>query len=201
MAWNDKYDVRKKRRTDKRARPAPRKYARIKQPKFNYGRKSPRRSALFLGLPFFLGAVLLGVALLNFGRSGADGGFAAADDTVLVDAQFHRCSARARDNCIIDGDTIRYRGEKIRIADIDTPEVSKPGCAREKEMGDRATDRMQALLNEGDFTLTRPAGTPNRDRYERLLRVAQRGGVSVGDTLVAEGLAEVWGGERIYWCR
>ncbi|MGB3754706.1 MAG: hypothetical protein WA954_12530 [Parerythrobacter sp.] len=63
-------------------------------------------------------------------------------------------------------------------------------------MGNLATRRMQALLNEGAFTLTRPANTPNRDRYDRLRRVAERDGRSLGDLL----LAEVWSGDRIAWC-
>ncbi len=59
---------------------------------------------------------------------------------------------------------------------------------------------MQALLNEGGVTFTRPDDTPNRDRYDRLLRVVERDGESVGAVLVDEGLAEEWGGNRIAWC-
>ncbi len=53
----------------------------------------------------------------------------------LVTAHFPRCGGGARVTCIVDGDTVWYRGEKIRIADIDTPETSRPGCARERRMG------------------------------------------------------------------
>ena len=118
----------------------------------------------------------------------------------VVGAYFTKCGSGSRITCIVDGDTIWYRGEKIRIADIDTPEVGDPGCANERSMGNRATNRMQVLLNEGSFTLTRPADTPNRDQYDRLLRVVKRDGESVGATLVREGLAEEWGGRRIAWC-
>jgi endonuclease YncB( thermonuclease family) len=36
---------------------------------------------------------------------------------------------------VVDGDTFWFRGEKIRIADIDTPELSPPRCERERERG------------------------------------------------------------------
>jgi len=113
-------------------------------------------------------------------------------------ASFTRCGRSARINCIVDGDTLWYRGEKIRIADINTPETSRPGCAAEAELGARATARLQELLNQGPFALE--AGDRDRDRYDRLLRVITRGGESIGAVLVREGLAEEWGGKRRNWC-
>ena len=59
---------------------------------------------------------------------------------------------------------------------------------------------MQALLNAGDFTLAPNPDGRDTDRYGRALRVVTRGGASLGDTLVGEGLAERWGGPRIAWC-
>ena len=38
------------------------------------------------------------------------------------------------------------------------------------------------------------------DRYGRQLRVVTRGGRSLGDVLVAEGLARPWEGSRRPWC-
>jgi micrococcal nuclease len=84
------------------------------------------------------------------------------------------------------------------VADINTPEVSEPGCAREAELGAAATDRLQALLNEGAFELENV--DRDRDQYGRLLRVVTREGESLGATMVAEGLAEEWQGYRRDWC-
>ena len=111
-----------------------------------------------------------------------------------------RCVGSVRENCIVDGDTIWLDGVKIRIADIDTPETSRPGCAREAQLGEQATVRLTELLNAAPFETVRPLGTPDRDRYDRLLREVRRDGKSLGDRLVAEGLAERWGGPRIDWC-
>jgi endonuclease YncB( thermonuclease family) len=113
-------------------------------------------------------------------------------------ALFTRCHGPVRIDCVVDGDTFWYGGEKIRIADINTPEVSKPDCAEELALGERATDRLLALLNQGPFTLE-PIDR-NRDRYGRLLRTVTRDGDSVGEVLVSEGLAEEWTGHRRYWC-
>lgn len=100
---------------------------------------------------------------------------------------------------VIDGDTFRYRGETIRVADIDTPEMHGD-CAYEVHLAARATERMEALLNAGPFEL-RPGGDGrDEDRYGRKLRVIVRDGRSVGDRLVAEGLARERTGRRRPWC-
>jgi len=68
-------------------------------------------------------------------------------------ATFRLCHYRYYPDCVVDGDTIRYRNEKIRIADINAPEVSEPQCDRELDLGEAAADRLLALLNQGRFTL------------------------------------------------
>jgi endonuclease YncB( thermonuclease family) len=111
---------------------------------------------------------------------------------------FVLCAATRQPNCVIDGDTIRYGGIKIRLADIDAPEVFSPSCPSEATRGKRATRRLLALINEGPFQLV--AGGRDEDRYGRKLRTIERGGRSLGDTLVAEGLARAWDGARRSWC-
>ena len=99
----------------------------------------------------------------------------------------------------MDGDTFWLRGEKIRIADIDTPEIGKPQCARELALGQKAKMRLQALLNAGPFEM-RPLPDREADQYGRSLRILMRNGQSIGDKLVAEGLARTWEGRRRPWC-
>jgi endonuclease YncB( thermonuclease family) len=98
---------------------------------------------------------------------------------------------------VIDGDTFLYGGEKIRIADIDTPEV-QGRCAEESALAARATDRLAVLLAQGPFTLE--SIERDEDRYGRKLRIVTRGGRSIGDQLVEEGLARTWEGRRRPWC-
>ncbi|WP_299321435.1 thermonuclease family protein [Parasphingopyxis sp.] len=111
---------------------------------------------------------------------------------------FAICGSGPRVNCVVDGDTFWMRGEKIRILDIDTPELSPPRCAEEERLGEAAKARLHALLNSGAVTLER-AGR-DRDRYDRLLRRVHVDGQPVGDMLIAEGLARPYGGGRRSWC-
>jgi len=99
---------------------------------------------------------------------------------------------------IIDGDTIEYRGQRVRIADIDTPEVHGD-CPYETELAARATRRMGQLLGAGPFEL-RPILGRDSDVYGRKLRIVLRDGQSLGQILVAEGLARPWRGHRQPWC-
>lgn len=89
-------------------------------------------------------------------------------------------------------------GTKIRIADINTPEVSDPQCTSEQALGERATDRLIALLNSGSFSLQ--SVDRDEDSFGRKLRIVTRGGESLGTALVDEGLAERWSGSRRSWC-
>lgn len=98
---------------------------------------------------------------------------------------------------VIDGDTFEHGGVRVRIADIDTPEVHGR-CAYETRLAARATARMRTLLAAGPFELHRV--DRDEDRYGRKLRIVTRGGRSLGDVLVAEGLARTWSGRREPWC-
>ncbi|MBD9635940.1 thermonuclease family protein [Ensifer sp. ENS07] len=108
------------------------------------------------------------------------------------------CGSGKRINCVVDGDTFWLRGEKVRIADVDTPEISQPSCESELQRGVAARDRLLALLNEGPFQLVVSGRAV--DRNGRQLRIVVRNGRSLGDQLVAEGLARTWDGKRRPWC-
>lgn len=110
---------------------------------------------------------------------------AAANEVGGVRTQFSMCFIGGGYNCVVvDGDTIWLQGVRIRIADIDAPETHDPRCASEKERGDRATLRLQQLLNDGVVTLE--TVDRDHDRYGRKLRIVDVDGRSVGSTLVTE---------------
>ena len=140
-------------------------------------------------------AALFGIAIAGYTAFHADG---LISEGVAGAMAFGLCAERRQPNCVIDGDTIRYDGEKIRLADIDTPEVFSPRCAYEANLGRQATERLMQLLNAGPFELV-PIER-DTDRYGRKLRVLERGGRSLGAMLVAEGLARPWDGARRSWC-
>lgn len=100
---------------------------------------------------------------------------------------------------VIDGDTFDYAGERIRVADIDTPELSG-ACLEEIALAQQAKRRMGALLRTAAFELHPLPSGRDEDGYGRKLRIVTRDGRSLGDVLVAEGLARTWTGRREPWC-
>lgn len=124
--------------------------------------------------------------------------FLAAQPSDPRSAAFSVCGEGPRINCVVDGDTFWLDHQKIRIADIDTPELSPPRCESERLKGEAAKRRLRELLNAGPFLLV--AGFRDEDQYGRKLRTVTRNGRSLGDILVAEGLARRWDGARHPWC-
>lgn len=96
-----------------------------------------------------------------------------------------------RITCVVDGDTVWIDREKIRLADIDAPEINSE-CAAERALAIRALDRLAALLTGREVSIKRK-GT---DRYGRTLAKFD----DIGDQLVHEGLARRWEGKRRGWC-
>ena len=115
-----------------------------------------------------------------------------------LSARFGFCHSGGGRDCVVDGDTFWFAGEKYRIADIDTPETHPARCAEEAALGEAATGRLRDWLNAGAFTLESTGR--DTDRYGRKLRIVTRDGASVGSALVAEGLARPWEGRRRPWC-
>jgi len=85
------------------------------------------------------------------------------------------------------------------MIDYDTPEISEPKCASEEALGHRAKLRLLDLLNSGVVEV-RAVGNRDEDRYGRKLRLVLVDGISVGNTLIDEGLAWPWKGRRHDWC-
>ena len=81
---------------------------------------------------------------------------------------------------VVDGDTVKLaNGEHVRLIGIDAPEDGVCGCGLDQEAhppGRRAPSRLVR-------------GTDNRDKYDRLLRYVDRGGVDAGLAMIQSGLA------------
>jgi micrococcal nuclease len=114
--------------------------------------------------------------------------------------RFGLCGSEGRATCVIDGDTIIHQGLRIRLIDIDAPEIDAPKCASEEALGQKARLRLRDLLNAGTIRIVK-SGKRDVDRYGRTLRLVTVNGRSVGDILIEEGLAWPWEGRRHDWCR
>lgn len=167
-----------------------------------YPRLSPsfaRSHERFSGLPLLFVALILIAGYFVVRNTVPASAIRSAPSPEQSRAQFSVCGFSARTNCVVDGDTFYFAGEKIRVADIDAPETGGAQCASEAELGARATARLRELLNQGPFELRGYQGR-DIDRYGRKLRVIVRDGRSIGDALIAEGLARRWKGRRLPWC-
>jgi nuclease-like protein len=78
----------------------------------------------------------------------------------------------------VDGDTIRYGTERIRLRGLNAPELSEPG-------GFEARQRLAELLSQGNIRLI-PHG---KDVYGRMLADVFIGERNVADIMTAEGFA------------
>jgi endonuclease YncB( thermonuclease family) len=114
-----------------------------------------------------------------------------------VSESFGLCGEGAHFNCVLDGSTFWVRGVKVRLADIDTPALSPPRCVEEERRGQAAKVRLLGLLNAGPFILA--AASRDDDKGQKL-RTALRGGRSIGDMLISEGLAHRAVDHRSSWC-
>ena len=143
--------------------------------------------------------IIRGGAVSHDEPSGAGPGAHSAGTAAVAAERYGVCRSPGQQSCVVDGDTIRHKGLKIRIADIDTPEISEPKCASEAALGHRAKDRLVELLNKAPFEIV-PMGGRDEDVYGRKLRVLMRDGRSIGMILVEEGFARRWTGARRSWC-
>lgn len=107
----------------------------------------------------------------------------------------------------VDGDTIKCDGVNMRdmgdgkpfVSGYDTPEIRRPKCQQELELGRAAKARMQELLVTPGVQVR---GSGKVDRYKRpLVWVVLPDGRSAGSVLIAEGLARVWmPSYQANWC-
>lgn len=114
-----------------------------------------------------------------------------------------KCEKVSQSVCVIDGDTVAVDNERIRIANIDAPEISGAKCDAEKRLGLIAKDRlMQFLGNDALIIIKRgdPASGRLHDRYKRTLATLEVDGRDIGEILIAEKLARPWMGKRQPWC-
>lgn len=111
-------------------------------------------------------------------------------------AEFGHCYNHSGPNCVLDGDTVYFGGEKLEIAGMDAPEIRAAACPDERSRGIEAAVRLNELLNRGKVTVT---GT-ERGTGGQLLTKLTVDGVDVGATMVSAGVAREYGDGRNSWC-
>jgi endonuclease YncB( thermonuclease family) len=145
-------------------------------------RRARRKSRYDNSTPVLVGLILAAACFFVFSAgieaSGADG-----------------ISAR-----VIDGDTIEntVTGERIRLANIDTPETgARAQCEAEREAGERAERAARNLIGGATVSI---APTGRTDSYGRTIARVRVDGQDMGQILINRGLARPWRGHREPWC-
>lgn len=90
-----------------------------------------------------------------------------------------------------DGDTLTLKGEKIRLLDIDAPELRQV-CRidrRQYPCGERSRGALIALIGNRPVT----CDATKRDRYRRLLGTCRAGGVDLNLAQIEAGWAVAYG--------
>jgi endonuclease YncB( thermonuclease family) len=183
----------------------------------DYGFANPRRDVTLRGVardtfrwlralrPFILLAILVSAYVGAGDPALVEPPAFLSSDPERVSETFTRCGPARGHACVIDGDTFKLGARKIRMIGIDAPETHPARCAAEARLGEQATARLQALLNDGPFEMA--AWAHNRhDRYGReLMAISRKLPDGRAQSLAAEmresGLAHRYaGGFKAGWC-
>src|SRR5262245_31080287 len=102
----------------------------------------------------------------------------------------------SRDIPVADGDTIFANRKTYRLVGFDAPETDRAKCDAERILGQKAAERLRALISQGglDLTEVRCSCVPGTHgtrlcNYGRSCGILKAKGVDVGQTLIREGLA------------
>lgn len=114
---------------------------------------------------------------------------------------------------IVDGDTLRVRAlvwldqtvaVSVRLRGIDTPERNAP-CALERDLAEKARARLEKLVFAGPSGGMVRLRQISRDKYggRVVAYVDNSAGVSVGDVLLTEKIAQPYRGRHAkpVWCK
>ncbi|EIM30107.1 thermonuclease family protein [Microvirga lotononidis] len=100
-----------------------------------------------------------------------------------------------RDLCVIDGDTVwiiapeRSVSEKIRLQNVDAPELRRPRSRKELTRAVAATEFLRETIDRARFATIR---RKSKDRYGRTLARIAIDGSDLGRLLVRAGHAKRW---------
>ena len=94
---------------------------------------------------------------------------------------------------VIDGDTIRIVAERIRLIDIDAPEMRDGArCDAERNLAEVAKRELAKIIAGKPLDIDRRG----KDRFNRTLAYIRVSGADVGEMLIRAHVAVKWEGRR-----
>jgi len=103
----------------------------------------------------------------------------------------------------VDADTVdcREQGkqavERVRLVNVDAPELFSPSCDAERAQARRATEFTRAWLARGPVEIV---VATERKSWNRIIAYVRRGADDLGEALIAAGHARPCTGRKENWC-
>jgi endonuclease YncB( thermonuclease family) len=127
-----------------------------------------------------LAVATLGISVISAPDGSAKAAAAAAD-------RFGPCEGGP--NCVIDGETIRFQGQVVKIAGIDTPPLQSARCPDQELLAAKAIEQLRALLNSGKVRLGDAVTQPHGE----VRRTVLVDGKDVAAAMISAGVAQAPG--------
>jgi micrococcal nuclease len=100
---------------------------------------------------------------------------------------------------VIDGNTVRAKGITVRLIGFDVPARVNGKCAYENELGVKASERLDEMINHGLTISLQDTG--RKDPSGVMLGTLTIDDMDIGDMMISEELAVPFdGGKRRSWC-
>jgi endonuclease YncB( thermonuclease family) len=119
-----------------------------------------------------------------------------SDDPAPPPPAFGHCYNQGGPNCVVDGDTIYFAGEKVEIAGMDAPEIRGAHCEQEANRGIQSAVRLVELLDSGPVTVSGAL----RDLDGQIRRTVEVDGRNVAQRMIDAGAARELGSANEGWC-
>jgi len=125
-------------------------------------------------------------------HGGGFGGF-------VINTTFDSCGGKSpafsASACVLSPREFSYGNTTYHLSDIRTPDGRFPACDAEERLAGKAKRTFIGILNGGAFeSLPDPADSnPGA-------RILMRDGVSIGQIMIAKGVAQPWAPQRYNWC-
>lgn len=101
---------------------------------------------------------------------------------------------------VIDGDTLAFGRERVRIANLDAPDVgSHAHCDLEQRRGEAARAFARSVIRRA--SVVRVVDRQGLDRYGRTLARVLVDNDDFGRVMIAAGHGRPWRGRSSDWCR
>lgn len=109
---------------------------------------------------------------------------------------------------VVDGDTVKCDGQLLRllgggtpyVSGVDTPELRKWKCEKERKLAKLARYRLKELI-DGQPLKIEALGRDSTESRRPLVNIYLPDGREVGQVLLKEGFAREWHPDRVNnWC-